>query len=38
MNNLTYMVLNADVAVLYIGVSVHMHVKHVIRHSVNRAI
>ena len=38
MNNLMYTVLNADIPVIYIGVSGHIHVKCVIRHSVNRAV
>jgi hypothetical protein len=38
MNNFTYAVLNADIPVILIGVSVHMHVKYVIRHSVEGAI
>jgi hypothetical protein len=31
-------VLNVDIPVIYIGVSVHIHVKYVIRHSVIRAV
>jgi len=31
-------VLNADMPVIYIGVSVHMHMKCVIEHSVTRAV
>ena len=38
MNNFTYMVLNADIPVIYIGGSVHIHVKCVIQHSVKGAI
>jgi len=38
MNNFTYTVLNADIPVVYIGVSIHFPVKYVIRHSVKRAI
>jgi len=34
MNNLMYTVVNADIPVIYIGVSVHMHVKCVIGHTV----
>jgi len=36
-NNFTYTVLNADFPLIYIGVSVHIHVKFVTRHSVKRA-
>ena len=32
------MVLNADIPVIYIGVSIHIHVYFVIRHSVYRAV
>ena len=38
MNNFIYTVLNADIPVLYIGVSGHIHVNCVIRHSVNSAV
>jgi len=38
MNSYAYVVLNADIPVIYIGVSVHIHVMCVIRHSVNRAV
>jgi len=38
MNNCAYMVLNADIPVIYIGVSVHIHVECVIRHSINGAV
>jgi hypothetical protein len=38
MNNSAYMVLNADIPVVYVVVSIDIHVKCVIRHSVNRAI
>ena len=38
MNSFMYTVLNADIPVIYIGVSDHMFVKCVIRHSVYRAI
>ena len=38
MNNFMYTVMNADIPVMYIGVSVHMHVKCVIRHSVKGTI
>ena len=37
MNNM-YTVLNADIPVIYIGVSVHIHVKCVISHSVKKAV
>jgi hypothetical protein len=37
MNSYTYTVLNADIAVINIGVSIHIHVKCVIRHSVKKA-
>ncbi len=33
MDNFTYAMLNADVPVIYIGVSVDIHVKCVIKHS-----
>jgi hypothetical protein len=36
MKNFTYTVLNADIPGLYIGVSVCIHVKYVIEHSVKR--
>jgi len=38
MNNFTYTVLNADIPVKYIGVSIHIRVKCVISHSINRAV
>jgi len=38
MNNFTYTVMNADIPVIYVVVSVHIHVNFVIRHSVKRAI
>ena len=38
MTSFTYTVLNADVALIYMGVKVHIPVKCVIRHSVDRAI
>ena len=38
MNNFTYRVLNADIPVICVGMSVDTHVKCVIRHSVKRAI
>ena len=38
MNNNMYTVLNADIPVIYIGVSVHIHVKCVISHSVKKAV
>jgi hypothetical protein len=38
MNNFMYTVLNADIPVIYIGVSVRIYVKCVIGHSVNGAI
>jgi hypothetical protein len=38
MNNSMYIVLNADIPVTYIDLSVHIHVKFVIRHSVKREI
>jgi len=38
MNNFTYTVMNADIPLMYIGVSVHILVNCVIRHSVNRAV
>jgi len=38
MNNFTYTVLNADIPVIYIRVSIHIHVKCVISHSVKRAV
>jgi len=37
MNNFMYTVLNADIPVLYTGVSIYIHVKYVIRRSVRRA-
>jgi hypothetical protein len=36
MNNFTYTVRNADIPVIYIGVSICIHVKYVIGHSVKR--
>jgi hypothetical protein len=36
MNSFTYTVQNADFPVIYIGVSVHIHAKYVIGHSVKR--
>jgi len=38
MNNFMYTVLNADIPVMYIGVSVRIHMKCVIRHSVKTAV
>jgi len=38
MNNFMYTVMSADIPVMYIGVSVHMHVGCVIGYSVKRAI
>jgi len=38
MNNFMYAVLNADIPVMYKGVSVHIHVKCVIRRSVVRGV
>jgi hypothetical protein len=38
MNNFMYTVLNAEIPVIYKGVSVHIYVKSVIRNSVNRAV
>jgi len=38
MNNFMYTVMSADIPVMYIEVSVHMHVKFVIGHAVKRAI
>jgi len=38
MNNFMYTVMSADIPVIYKGVSVHMHVKCVIGHSVKRAV
>jgi len=38
MNNFMYIVMSAAIPVMYIGVSIHMHVKCVIGHSVKRAI
>jgi len=37
MNIIMYTVLNADIPMVYIGLSIHMHVKWVISHSVERA-
>jgi hypothetical protein len=34
MNNFTYTVLNADIPVIYVGVSVYIYVKYVIRRIV----
>jgi hypothetical protein len=38
MKNFMHTVLNAEIPVIYIGVIVHIYVKCVLRHSVNRAI
>jgi hypothetical protein len=38
MSNLTFTVLNADISVIYMGVSVHIYVHCVIRYSVKRAV
>jgi len=38
MNNFMYAVMNADVPLIYIGLTVHFYVKFVIRHSVKSAI
>jgi len=38
MNNFMYTVLNADIPVIYRGVSVHIHVKCVIGHTVIRGV
>ena len=38
MNNFTYTVLDADIPVIYIGVSIHIHVKCVISLSVESAV
>ena len=38
MNNLMYTVVNADIPVIYIGVSVHMQVKCVMGHTVIRGV
>ena len=38
MNNFMYRVKSADIPVIYIVVSVHMHMKCVIGHSVKRVI
>jgi len=38
MNNFMHTVLNAEIPVIYIEVNVHIYVKCVVRHSVNRAI
>jgi len=38
MSNFMYRVLKADIPVIYIGKSVDIHVKYVIRHSVKRAV
>jgi hypothetical protein len=37
MNSFMYTVLNVDVPVIYLGVSVCIYVKYVIRHTVKRA-
>ena len=37
-NNFTYTVLKSGIPVIYIGMSIHIHVKCAIRHSVNRAV
>jgi len=37
-NNLMYTVMGADIPMIYIGVSVHICVKYVIRHSVKKEI
>jgi len=36
MNIFTYAVLNADIPVIYVGVSISIHVKYVIGHLVKR--
>jgi hypothetical protein len=38
MKNFKYTMMNTDIPVMYIRVSIHIHVKSVIRHSVKRAI
>ena len=38
MNNFMYTVLNADIPVIYIGLSVHILVKCVMRYSVQRVV
>jgi len=38
MNNFTYTVQNADIPVIYIGVSICIYVKYVIRHTLLRAV
>ena len=38
MNDFRYTVLKADIPVIYIGVSVYIHVKCVIGHSVKRSL
>jgi len=38
MNIIMYAVVNADIPVIYMGVSFHIHVKCEIRHSVKRAL
>jgi len=38
MNTFMYTVLNADILVIYIVVSIHIPVKFVIRHSVTRGV
>jgi len=36
MNNFMYTVLKAVIPVMFLGVSIHIHVKYVVRHSVRR--
>jgi hypothetical protein len=38
MNNFTYTVQHADIPVIFVGVSIHIHVKGVIRYSGIRAV
>jgi len=38
MNNITYTVQNADIPVIYLGVSACFYVKYVIRHTVIRGV
>jgi hypothetical protein len=38
MNNFVYMVLNADIPVIYTGLVIYIRVKCVTRHSVKRAV
>jgi len=38
MNIIIYTVLNADIPVIYMGVSVHIYVKYVIGHTVKRRV